>query len=231
MLGQLSQNLPVAEIFAVPAEGSSIPGYLTRTLAVIEEATFTAAEEKRTFSADREYIRMASRSTVRIGNLITSYGLELQVATCLRLIDRVLRKLIVPFSGEPLKGIQVMGVLETRALEFKNVLFLSLNEGIFPRQSYDNTYIPYNIRRAFGLPTVNEHESIYAYYFFRLLRKPVRGWFLYNSTAQGPHVGRDEPLPRAHELQPRFQDGTEKRAYKCGPQSPDAGKTRKEGRA
>ena len=183
--GQLSQNLPVAELFAVPAEGSSIPGYLIRTLAVIEEATFTAAEEKRTFSADREYIRMASRSIVRIGNLITSYGLELQVATCLRLIDRVLRKLIVPFSGEPLKGIQVMGVLETRALEFKNVLFLSLNEGIFPRQSYDNTYIPYNIRRAFGLPTVNEHESIYAYYFFRLLRKPVRGWFLYNSTAQG----------------------------------------------
>jgi hypothetical protein len=181
----LLQSLPVNEIFDVPAAGSSVPGYLTRVLAKVEEATFNAGEEKRTFSADREYIRMAMRSTVRIGNLIASYSLDLQIATCLRLIDRVLRKLIVPFSGEPLRGIQVMGVLETRALEFKNILFLSLNEGIFPRQSYDNTYIPYNIRRAFGLPTVNEHESIYAYYFFRLLRKPVKGWFIYNSSAQG----------------------------------------------
>ena len=183
--GLLSQDLPVKEIFAVPAEGSSVPAYMTRILALIEEATFVAADEKQTFSADREYIRMAMKSTVRLGNLIASYSLDLQVATCLRLIDRVLRKLIVPFSGEPLRGIQVMGVLETRALEFKNILFLSLNEGIFPGKSYENTYIPYSIRRAFGLPTVNEHGSIYAYYFFRLLRKPVRGWFMYNSTAQG----------------------------------------------
>ncbi len=82
-----------------------------------------------------------------------------------------------------------MGVLETRALEFKNIIFLSLNEGIFPGISYDNTYIPYNIRRAFGLPTLNEHESIYSYYFFRLLRKPASGWFMYNSSAQGLNTG------------------------------------------
>ncbi len=109
----------------------------------------------------------------------------LKTDTCIRFLDRVFRKLKVPFSGEPLRGIQVMGVLETRALEFSNVIFLSLNEGIFPGTSYDNTFIPYNIRRAFGLPTVNEHESIYSYHFFRLLRKPVQGWFLYNSTAKG----------------------------------------------
>ncbi|MFN2314864.1 MAG: PD-(D/E)XK nuclease family protein, partial [Bacteroidales bacterium] len=109
--------------------------------------------------------------------------------TCIRLLDRVFRKLIVPFSGEPLKGIQIMGVLETRALEFKKIIFLSLNEGIFPGISYDNTYIPYNIRRAFGLPTLNEHESIYSYYFFRLLRKPDKGWFMYNSTSQGLTTG------------------------------------------
>lgn len=181
----ISGDLPVNEIFAVPVQGPSVPGWLSRVLTMMEEATFSAGDEKRTFSTDREYIRMAMSSTVSLGNLITSYNLDLSIATCLRLIDRVFRKLIVPFSGEPLRGIQVMGVLETRALEFKNVLFLSLNEGIFPGHSYDNTYIPYNIRRAFGLPTVNEHESIYAYYFFRLLRKPVRGWFMYNSTAQG----------------------------------------------
>jgi len=140
-------------------------------------------------SVDREYLRIAMNSTVRLANLISSHNLELKPETCIRLLDRIFRKMIVPFSGEPLRGIQIMGVLETRALEFKNIIVLSLNEGIFPGSSWDNTYIPYNIRRAFGLPTVNEHESIYSYYFFRLLRKPARGWFMYNSTAQGLSSG------------------------------------------
>jgi CRISPR/Cas system-associated exonuclease Cas4 (RecB family) len=158
---------------------------------MIEAATFEAetGDEGIKLSTDREYLRMAMSSTVRLSNLIRTYNLDLKTDTCIRLLDRVLRKLIVPFSGEPLKGIQIMGVLETRALEFKNIIILSLNEGIFPGMSYDNTYIPYNIRRAFGLPTVNEHESIYSYYFFRLLRKPERGWFIYNSTSQGLTTG------------------------------------------
>ncbi len=187
----LRDHLPLKGVLPVPATGPEIPSYLTSVMEMIEAATFEAeaADESIKLSTDREYLRMAMSSTVRLANLITIYNLEMKSDTCIRLLDRVLRKLIVPFSGEPLKGIQVMGVLETRALEFKNIIFLSLNEGIFPGGSYDNTYIPYNIRRAFGLPTVNEHESIYSYYFFRLLRKPDMGWFIYNSTAQGLTTG------------------------------------------
>ncbi len=182
-------RLQMKQLFTVPADGPGVLDYLATVMELLEEATFAAEEEGLKLSIDREYLRMAMKSTIRLANLVREYNLNMQADTCIRLLDRLFRKLVVPFSGEPLKGIQIMGVLETRALEFKNIIFLSLNEGIFPGTSYDNTYIPYNIRRAFGLPTVNEHESIYSYYFFRLLRKPDRGWFTYNSTAQGLHSG------------------------------------------
>ena len=181
----LTASLPLKRLFAVPATGTEIPEHLTGVMEMIEAATFDAESEGMKLSTDREYLRIAMSSTVRLANLIRIYNPGLKTETCIRLLERVFRKLIVPFSGEPLKGIQIMGVLETRALDFKKIIFLSLNEGIFPGISYDNTYIPYNIRRAFGLPTLNEHESIYSYYFFRLLRKPANGWFMYNSTAQG----------------------------------------------
>jgi CRISPR/Cas system-associated exonuclease Cas4 (RecB family) len=185
----LSERFSLKQLFSVPSTGSEIPGHLAEVMELLEEATFAAEKEGITLSVDREYLRIAMNSTVRLANLISSHNLELKPETCIRLLDRIFRKMIVPFSGEPLRGIQIMGVLETRALEFKNIIVLSLNEGIFPGASWDNSYIPYNIRRAFGLPTVNEHESIYSYYFFRLLRKPARGWFMYNSTAQGLSSG------------------------------------------
>ncbi|MDX9903182.1 MAG: PD-(D/E)XK nuclease family protein [Bacteroidales bacterium] len=186
----LRSHLPLGKLFDIPAGGSDLPGFLSVVMEKIEEATFAAEEDKElTLSTDREYLRLAMSSMIRIDNLIRTYSLDLKIDTCIRLIDRILRRLVVPFSGEPLRGIQVMGVLETRALEFRNIIFLSLNEGTFPGQSFDNTYIPYNIRRAFGLPTLNEHESIYSYYFFRLLRKPDRGWFIYNSATQGLSSG------------------------------------------
>jgi len=181
----LISRLPLKKLFTVPANGSALPDHLVEVMEMTEAATFKTRDDGKAMSIDREYLRMAMSSTGLLANLIHSYNLDLKTDTCIRFLDRVYRKLKVPFSGEPLKGIQVMGVLETRALEFSNVIFLSLNEGIFPGTSYDNTFIPYNIRRAFGLPTVNENESIYSYHFFRLLRKPVQGWFLYNSTAKG----------------------------------------------
>ena len=186
----LRSRLPLGKLFDIPVGGGDLPAFLSAVMETIEGATFAAEEDKElTLSADREYLRMAMSSMTRIDNLIRAYNLDLKIDTCIRLIDRILRRLVVPFSGEPLRGIQVMGVLETRALEFRNIIFLSLNEGTFPGQSFDNTYIPYNIRRAFGLPTLNEHESIYSYYFFRLLRKPDRGWFIYNSATQGLNSG------------------------------------------
>ena len=93
---------------------------------------------------------------------------ETSLAT--RLLDRVLRSTSVPFHGEPLAGMQVMGVLETRSLNFKHVLLLSANDGVLPRSSQSATMIPYYLRSAFNLDIEKEQVNVYAYNFFRLLR-------------------------------------------------------------
>jgi len=82
-----------------------------------------------------------------------------------------------------------MGILETRALDFKNIVFISVNEGVLPKGSAGNSYIPYNLRMAFGLPTVKHQDSIYAYYFYRLIQRARRVRFIYNSSASGLRTG------------------------------------------
>ena len=99
----------------------------------------------------------------------------------LRLFRQYARGEKIPFVGEPLKGIQVMGVLESRNLDFKNVFVLSLNEGIFPSANRQGSYVPYSIRKAYGLPTPEHQGSIYAYLFYRSLQRAENIFLFYNS--------------------------------------------------
>lgn len=99
----------------------------------------------------------------------------------LRLFRQLIRSHKIPFAGEPLKGLQVMGVLETRNLDFKNVLILSLNEGAFPSMGGKGSYIPYTIRKAYGLPTVEHQDAIYSYLFYRVLQRAENISIFYNS--------------------------------------------------
>jgi ATP-dependent helicase/DNAse subunit B len=98
---------------------------------------------------------------------------------------KIFRQLVqmqkIPFSGEPLKGLQIMGVLETRNLDYKNVFILSLNEGAFPSSSGKASYIPANIRKGYGLPTAEHQDSIYAYLFYRVMQRAENIFLFYNS--------------------------------------------------
>jgi hypothetical protein len=109
--------------------------------------------------------------------------------TYIRILDKILRNQSVPFTGEPLSGIQIMGFLETRALDFRNIIMLSVNEGILPSASYGSSFIPFSIREAFGLPVINHQESVYAYHFFRLLHRAENVTFIYNSDSTGLRTG------------------------------------------
>lgn len=109
--------------------------------------------------------------------------------TWIRIFDRLLRIQSVPFSGEPLSGIQIMGILETRALDFENLIILSVNEGVLPAASAGSSFIPFTIREAFGLPSINHQESIYAYHFYRLLQRAKNVTFIYNSNPEGLRSG------------------------------------------
>ena len=122
---------------------------------------------------------------------LAGISLAIRPATCMRLIDQALSTLTVPFSGEPLKGLQVMGPLETRALDFDNVILLSCNEGIFPRRSVSASFIPPELRRGFGLPTYEYQDAVWAYYFYRLIQRASRVWLIYDSRTEGIKTGEE----------------------------------------
>jgi hypothetical protein len=104
-----------------------------------------------------------------------------ELKSFLRLFRQVLKTEKIPFSGEPLAGLQVMGVLETRNLDFRNVFMLSLNEGSLPSFASHGSFIPYNIRKAYGLPTVDKQDAMYAYLFYRVLQRAENVFLFYNS--------------------------------------------------
>lgn len=114
--------------------------------------------------------------------LLEEGELQLQPATFLRLLSRHLASLSIPFHGEPAIGLQVMGVLETRNLDFKHVAVLSLNEGNLPKAGGETSFIPYNLRKAFGMTLVEHKNAVYAYYFYRLMQRAESVSLLYNST-------------------------------------------------
>lgn len=103
------------------------------------------------------------------------------IKSFLRLFRNLVRAQKIPFSGEPLKGLQVMGVLETRNLDFKNVFMLSLNEGAFPSNTNKGSYIPHNIRQAYNLPTLAHQDAMYSYLFYRTLQRAENIFLFYNS--------------------------------------------------
>jgi len=109
--------------------------------------------------------------------------------TLFRLIRKILRTMHLPFSGEPLAGLQVLGLLETRTLDFDNVIMLSANEGILPPVSDVPSFIPNSIRSGFDLPTTDHYDSIYAYYFYRLIQRARNVALVYDCSTGGLRTG------------------------------------------
>ena len=111
--------------------------------------------------------------------------------TWFRLLDSLARGESVPFEGEPLRGLQIMGPLETRALDFDNVIILSANEGVFPRRSVSSSFIPPQLRKGFGLPTYEFQDAVWAYYFYRLIQRAGKLWLIYDSRTEGVRTGEE----------------------------------------
>ena len=124
-------------------------------------------------------------------NLLAGTDLEVLPATHLRLLGRILEGISVPFRGEPLQGLQIMGPLETRALDFRNLIIFSANEGMFPRHSVSSSFIPPELRKGFGLPTYEFQDAVWAYYFYRMIQRPEKVWLLYDSRTEGLRSGEE----------------------------------------
>ena len=118
---------------------------------------------------EQEFIFHYFATVNRMKEVMREANVEMKIDTYFRLLKRVTDTITIPFHGEPLSGLQIMGVLETRALDFDRLIILSMNEGIFPLRKAANSFIPYNLRRGFGLPTYEHQDSVWAYHFYRLI--------------------------------------------------------------
>lgn len=125
----------------------------------------------------------------RVNGLIDNRTLCIDIVTLQRLISQLIQQTTIPFHGEPVEGIQIMGVLETRNLDFDHVLLLSCNEGNMPRGVNDTSFIPYAIRKAYGLTTVDHKVAIYEHYFQRLLQRTKDVTIIYNSNTNDGRTG------------------------------------------
>ena len=125
-----------------------------------------------------------------------------------KVYTRIAQRHSIAFRGEPLSGLQVLGVLETRNLDFRRVILLSANEGIIPAGRSEATLIPFELQRHFHLPTYEEKDSVYAYNFYRLLQRAEKVCLLYSSETSGMGKGEESRFLKQvrHELATRFPD-------------------------
>ena len=137
----------------------------------------------------RESLFKAYTLVNRFHTLIESKELNVQAGTFQRLLTRVMSSSSIPFHGEPAIGMQVMGVLETRNLDFRHLIMLSVNEGQLPKAGGDSSFIPYNLRKAFGMTTIDHKIAVYAYYFYRLMQRAEKVTLVYNTATDGINRG------------------------------------------
>ena len=158
----------------------------------VQEHVHTEGEEG-TYEGEKELLRLLyteayyQTSTIveRFIGLTERGLLVVDWVTLGRLLRQVVRSGSVPFHGDPAQGMQVLGVLETRNLDFDNVIMLSTNEDMLPRRMGDNSFIPYPLRMAYGLTDAEKHTAVFAYYFYRLLQRAHHVRLCYNETSTG----------------------------------------------
>ena len=125
----------------------------------------------------------------RLAGLVSTGDLQVDLSTLQRLLHQLIQSTSIPFHGEPAEGIQIMGILESRNLDFDHVLMLSCNEGNMPKGVNDSSFIPHSLRKAYELTTIDHKTAIYAYYFHRILQRASDVTLIYNNSTEGGHTG------------------------------------------
>jgi hypothetical protein len=148
------------------------------------------AERLKEEPLQRSYLYQCFKQLTRLREVFAKQdALSVNREFFIRLFRQVFREVKLPFEGEPLQGLQVMGVLETRNLDFRRVIICNMNESSFPPSAGLNSMIPFNIRRAFGLPVQEQNDAIYAYTFYRLLHSAEEVHMIYTTAADQGKAG------------------------------------------
>jgi CRISPR/Cas system-associated exonuclease Cas4 (RecB family) len=187
------------EIFTAVEEPVSFGSYLTAILKIIARHVMEQEDEKPEIQWHLGILHGIYKVLVRYETLISEIDITFSFQTAINLLRKILKGITIPFSGEPLTGFQIMGILETRTLDFENCIILSMNEGIFPKAGHVPSMIPFSLRFGFGLPTVQHQDAIYGYYFYRLLHRARNMVLVYNTRTEGLQKG--EPSRFIYQLQ------------------------------
>lgn len=191
--GELGKDEFLTRLFTPLSGNLNLCIRLSETLqqvAGIYQANTSGTEDTDAFNQlYRESLFKAYTTINRFRTLIEEDELTVQSETFRRLLVKVLSATNIPFHGEPAIGMQVMGVLETRNLDFRHLVLLSVNEGQLPKSGGGSSFIPYNLRKAFGMTTIEHKIAVYAYYFYRLLQRAERITLMYNTSSDGLNRG------------------------------------------
>ena len=147
------------------------------------------SEAGQNFRMEKEFLFSIYTTIQGVHNTFLDENIAPDNKLYLQIIGKILQGISIPFSGEPLEGMQIMGLMETRMLDFKNLILLSVNEGIIPKSGHVASFIPYNLRLGFGLPTPEHQDALFAYYFYRLLQRAKQVKLLYTDSTRGMNSG------------------------------------------
>ncbi len=175
-------NIFTANISYIFTPISSLDLFIRYFRNILENIVNTM-KDKEGFSLEIEYMYYFYTQLQKIQDIIIEFNIELGLPTFWNLFKAVIEAASVPFLGEPLQGLQIMGLLETRALDFKNIYILSVNEGILPASIAKDSFLPNDVRNYYGMVTHEHEDSIYAYNFYRLLKRAESIKIFYNTES------------------------------------------------
>ncbi len=180
------ESLP-KQLFTKQESWSDFANYL---MEITRELAIQFSKDEESPKLENEYLFQVYTSLQRLTDTLNQYTTEtISLSLFYRILTQHLQRVSIPFEGEPLSGLQVMGVLETRNLDFKNLVLFSANEDKLPKTSAVHSFIPYNLRKAFGLPAYEEQDAMFAYYFYRLLNRAKHITLVYDSSSDGLNTG------------------------------------------
>lgn len=189
---ELQKDSFIEHLFTPVSGNLALTTYLSEALQEVAKIYQQDSDEEREEAFNqlyRESLFKAFTTINRFHTLIEEKDLDVQPETFRRLLVKVLTATNIPFHGEPAIGMQVMGVLETRNLDFRHLVLLSVNEGQLPKNGGEASFIPYNLRKAFGMTTIDHKIAVYAYYFYRLLQRAEKVTLMYNNSSDGLNRG------------------------------------------
>lgn len=225
-------NFLLESVFRSCGNGKSCIKYLSKILSILANQAERELEERKTeeesdkedlfgeqkseersqgiFSEiEREFLYSYIKLVETLQEKLGKFKTDISPSTFFTLLHRLAQGETVAFTGEPLSGLQVMGVLETRDVDFDNLIILSMNEGVFPAKPLTNTFIPMNLRHAFGMPTQQHKDAVFAYHFYRLISRATNIVLLYDSRSEGMQSGEPsryiKQLSYLYDITPKYK--------------------------